>query len=268
MAMQPQADTSSQAAAVVTGASSGIGREIARLAARDGFPVLLLGRSAPALAELGDELRSAGAIALTLPLDLGSSGSAQAIDAALAASGLYCDVLVNCAGFGLFGATATLEPAQQMSVLDVNARALTELSLHFLPGMLARRRGGILNVGSIAGYVAGPYMAVYYASKAYVRSFSDALSMELTGTGVTVTCLAPGPVRTEFFERAHAGEARIFKGVPKLDARIVAEEGWRGFKAGRRTVIPGALAKSVAALASITPRWLSLWMTGVLQQPK
>ena len=255
-------------AVVVSGASSGIGRELAKVAAREGHAVLLLGRSEEALAELAAELRAAGASAATLRIDLGEPGAGDAIEAALAANALHCDVLVNCAGYGLFGPAAVLGRAEQMGVLDVNARALTELSLRFLPGMLGRRRGGILNVGSLAGYVAGPYMATYYASKAYVRSFSDALSLEVTGTGVTVTCVAPGPVRTAFFERAHAQEVRIFKLLPKLDPQAVAEAGWRGFTAGRRTVVPGALAKIVAAIVSVTPRWLSLWMTGVLQQPK
>lgn len=242
-----------EAAIVVTGASSGIGREIARLAAQEGSFVLLIARSQIALDALAGELAGAGAVCAALPLDLGRPGAAQAIDAALASRGLFCDVLVNSAGYGLFGPSAALDEHNQIDILDVNARALTSLSLHFLPGMLERGRGGILNVGSMTGYAPGPYMSVYYATKAYVHSFTIALAMETIGSGVVVTSLTPGTVRTAFFDRCRVGGTRISKLYPRMDASEVARIGWRGFRRGRRHVIPGLANRVLAVLLRLAP---------------
>ena len=152
-------------AIVVTGASSGIGREIARLAAREGTFMLLVGRSLPALEELVAALRAEGAQAAALSIDLSDPEAGDHLERTLSDLGLYCDVLVNSAGFGLFGAAAELDRAEQLNLLDVSARALTDLTLRFIPGMVTRGRGGILNVGSITGFTPGPQMAVYYAAK-------------------------------------------------------------------------------------------------------
>ncbi len=183
-------------AIVVTGASSGIGRGIARAAAHDKCFMVLIGTSQAALDEIAAELTAGGVEAEPLCLDLADPAAGQRIEDVLAERQLYCDVLVNSAGFGVFGLAAAADRNKQVKLVDVNVRALTELTLRFLPGMLARGRGGILNLGSITAYTPGPYMAAYFASKAYVKSFTTALSAEVAGSGVTITCLNPGVVRT------------------------------------------------------------------------
>jgi short-subunit dehydrogenase len=249
-------------AIVVTGASSGIGREIARMAAPEGCFLLLVDRSRQSLADLVEELAKTGAQAAALYVDLLDPHVIERVENALSERDLYCDVLVNSAGFGVFGPAAKVPASDQLGLLDVNIRALTELTLRFLPGMLARGRGGVLNVGSITGYVPGPNMAVYYASKAYVNSFSAALASEVAGTGVIVTCLAPGVVRTPFFERCSVGQTRIMKFMPRSSAADTAAVGWRGFKAGKRLVIPRPVNRIAVALfrllpASIMTRFIS-----------
>lgn len=254
-------------AIVVTGASSGMGREIARIAARDGAAMVLVGRSQAALDELAAELRERGRDAVPLPVDLSLADAGQRIEAALAERGLYCDVLVNSAGFGVWGPAAEIGAAEQLGLLDVNARALTELSLRFLPGMIARGRGGILHVGSITGYTPGPYMAAYYASKAYVRSFSLALAAEVAGSGVTITCLTPGFVRTSFFERCSVFTTRLFKIVPRSDVTKVAEAGWRGFSRGKLIVVPRLMDRVFIAICRLMPETLLLPLIARLQHP-
>lgn len=254
-------------AIVVTGASSGIGRELARVASRDGYFMLLVGRSQQALGDLVSEFRETGAQADSVCLDLLDPNAGERIEAALRERWLYCDVLVNSAGFGMFGPAAQIDRAEQMSLLDTNARALTELTLRLLPGMVARGRGGILNVGSVAGYSPGPNMAVYYATKSYVKSLSAALSEEVRGTGVTVTCLAPGPVRTAFFVRCDVGESRMSKLISKSSASDTAEAGWRGFRAGRRLVIPRLAHRMIALICTLLPNSILLPLVAGLQRP-
>jgi uncharacterized protein len=255
-------------AIVVTGASSGIGRALAHAAAKDAKCMVLLGRSQPALAELAAELAPAVAIVATISIDLQDKTAVTAIEAELAARGWYCDVLINSAGYGLYGAAAEADAAGQLGILDVNARALTELTLRFLPGMIARKRGGVLNVGSVTGFVPGPHMAVYYATKAYVYSFSNALAMETAGSGVVVTCLAPGVVRTGFFEVCEVGSTRISKLYPRMNAPDVAEQGWRAFKQGRRVVVPGLANRAIAAMLRLMPEPIMLNIVRVLQAPR
>jgi short-subunit dehydrogenase len=240
-------------AIVVTGASSGIGREIARIAARDGLPVVLVARSRDVLEALAAELTAAGGSAIAVPADLASADAGVTIESALSARGLWCDVLVNSAGFALAGPAAALPRAAQMQLLDVNIRALTELTLRFLPGMVARGRGGILNVGSITAYTPGPNMAAYHASKAFVRSFSAALATEVEGTGVTVTCLSPGVVRTAFLDDLPIKGDRVFKLMPRADAASTARAGWLGFRAGRRLVIPRLIDRILIGLLMVVP---------------
>ena len=254
-------------AIVVTGASSGIGRELARVAAREGSIMVLLGQSQQALDDLVAKLGSSGAQAHAFCFDLADRDAGQQIENALSELGVYCDVLVNSAGFGVFGPAAEIDREEQLKLLDVNARALTELTLRFLPGMVARRRGGILNVGSITGYAPGPNMAVYYASKAYVRSFTAALAAELAGTGVTVTCLSPGVIRTAFFERATVGKTRLFKLMPRSNAPETAEVGWRSFRAGKRLVIPGLTNWIILSVCRLLPDAVVLRLISTLQRP-
>jgi uncharacterized protein len=255
-------------AIVVTGAASGIGRELARMAAREGSFLLLVDRTRQSLAELVEELAKSGVPAAALCLDLLDSHVVERIGNDLSERDLYCDVLVNSAGFGLFGPAAQASASDQLAVLDVNIRALTGLTLRFLPGMVARRRGGILNVGSITGYAPGPNMAVYYASKAYVNSFSASLASEVAGTGVIVTCLAPGVVRTPFFERCSVGQTRLMKFMPRSSAADTAAAGWRGFKAGRPLVIPRPVDRMAALFSRLLPANIMARLIGTFQRAR
>jgi len=248
---------------IVTGASSGIGRELARLAAREGGAILLVGRNQKALDELATELNGSAA-AHAFAIDLADRHAGERIDAKLGEIGAYCDILVNCAGFGVFGAAAETSAERHLELIDVNIRALTELTLRFLPGMISRRRGGVLNVASITGYAPGPNMSTYFASKAYVLSFTAALAAETAGTGVTVTCLAPGVVRTAFFQRSAGGQTHMVKIAPRTDARETAEAGWRGFRAGKRLVIPRLINRVIACGAIVLPPSVVLRIASLL----
>ena len=253
-------------AVVVVGGSRGIGRAIGKVAAREHAVVVLVARSPEGLAAAATDVKEAGGEPFTFELDLLAVDASARLQDFLAANDLVCDVLVNSAGYGLRGAATTLARDDQLGIIDLNIRALSDMTLRFLPGMVARGRGGVLNLGSIAGFTPGPGMAFYYASKAFVRSFSQALHQELRGTGVTVTCVAPGPVATEFLERSGADRAALFKILPKLDSQYVAERAWRGFKSGRRLVVPGISAKLVAVAATLLPSALLLPLIGRLQR--
>ena len=244
-------------AIVVTGAASGIGRELARVAAREplleGSAMLLVDQSQQALEVLVAELGRPGAQSHGLCVDLTERGAGQRVEDALAEHGLYCDVLVNCAGILVYGPAAEVDRDQQLRLLDVNMRALTELTLRFVPAMAARRHGGVLNIGSITAYMPGPYVALYHASKAYVRSFTAALGAELAGTGVTVTCLNPGIVRTALSWHSSIGQTRLHKILPRTDPAKVAEVGWRAFRAGKRQVIPGLVNRIIVRAIGLIP---------------
>jgi short-subunit dehydrogenase len=242
---------------LITGASAGIGAALAQEFAAHGHELVLVARREQALDALADAIAGKGAARPTvLPADLGRGDAAQAIAAALERRGLEPDVVVNNAGFGLLGAADTLDRAEQVAMVDVNVRALTELSLAFIES-LKRRRGGILNVASIAAFMPGPGMAVYYASKAYVLSFSEALHRELKPKGVRVTVLCPGPVPTEFQARAGmTGDA-----LPRLltrSAEQVARDAYRGLKQGRRVVVPGLATSALATVIRFVPRSILL----------
>ena len=253
-------------ATVVVGASRGIGRAIAKVAARERGPVVLIARSLDGLTAAASDVREAGGEPYMLELDLFSADAPVHVQDFLSSNGLDCDVLVNSAGYGLRGAATTLSTSEQLGMIDVNVRALSDLTLRVLPGMIARRHGGVINLGSVASFTPGPNMAVYYASKSFVRSFSEALHQELRHTGVIVTCVAPGPVETEFLERSGAGRTALFKILPRLTSDYVAERAWRGFKAGRRLVIPGVSAKLAALAASMLPSAILLPLIGRLQR--
>jgi short-subunit dehydrogenase len=255
-------------AIVVTGASSGIGRGIARVAARDGSFMMLIGTSQTALDEVVSELDAQGARAAALRIDLSRSDAGQQIEDALTERGLYCDVLVNSAGFGVFGMAAAADRDMQTRLIDVNIRALSELTLRFLPGMLARRRGGILNIGSITAYTPGPYMAAYFASKAYVKSFTRALAAEVAGSDVTITCLNPGVVRTAFFERCSAGGTLLFKLAPRWNVERTAEAGWRAFRAGKCVIIPRFIDRIIVMFCVILPDAVLLRLISALQRQR
>lgn len=253
-------------AVVVVGASQGIGKEVAKIAAKEGTPVVLIARSPEALSAAAAEARQRGGDVFTLELDIVEGDATARLQDFLTKNGLVCDVLVNSAGYGLRGAATALPLKDQLGIIDLNIRALSDLTLYFLPGMVARGRGGVLNLASVASFTPGPNMAVYYASKSFVRSFSEALHQELRGTGVTVTCAAPGPVATEFLEKSGANKAPLFKILPNLKPEYVAERAWKGFKSRRRLVVPSLSAKLVALAAALIPHAFMLPLIARLQR--
>jgi short-subunit dehydrogenase len=232
---------------LITGASAGIGEALARVFAAHGHELVLVARREDRLAALAGEIAAAGRPRPTvLPFDVARPGAAAAIAAELSSRGLEPEIVVNNAGFGLSGDAAALDHGEQLGMIDLNVRALTDFSLAFVDS-LARHRGGILNVASVAGFLPGPGMAVYYASKAYVLSFSQALHRELASRGVRVTALCPGPVPTEFQSRAGLRVDRA-QNMLSLPADRVAQIGYDGFMRGKRVVIAG-LGNKLAVLA-------------------
>ena len=239
---------------LITGASSGIGLELARCFAADKSRLVLVARNTDALHSLADELRREHGIQTTvLTTDLSRLETPACVFKELKQAGIIVDVLVNNAGFGANGAFAGLSLRRQLEMIQVNVAALTELAGLFLPGMIERKRGGVLNVGSVAGFVPGPGMAVYFATKAYVLSFTEALAEELAGTGLTVTGLCPGPTATNFGNVARGEKERQFKS-PKMSAESVARCGHRAFRRGRVLAIPGLQNHFLILLTRITPR--------------
>ena len=242
---------------VITGASSGIGAALAHVFSAHGHEVVLVARREQALNAVAESVAAKGRPRPTvLRLDVARVDAARDIAEALARRSLEPEIIVNNAGFGLLGTADKLDRAAQLAMIDVNVRALTELSLAFVES-LARRKGGILNVASTAGFLPGPGMAVYYASKAYVVSFSQALHEELKPRGVRVTALCPGPVPTEFQARAGMG-ADALPGFLTRSAEEVARDGYRGLMQGRRVVVPGAANRAVTAALRVTPHSLLL----------
>jgi hypothetical protein len=243
---------------LITGASSGIGAELARVFSAHGHRVALVARRADRLHALAAEIVASGRISpIVIPCDLGQADAADRIAAALTAESVEVMYLVNNAGYGLFGRAAELDRADQLAMIDLNIRALTDLTLRFAASVI-RLRGGILNVGSIVGFLPGPGMAVYYASKAYVLSFSEALRGELGPRGVRVTVICPGPVPSEF--QARAGVTPGFdSAILNVSAKDVAQDGYRGLMANKRAVLPGLGTKVIPFLLRLFPRDFVLW---------
>jgi short-subunit dehydrogenase len=250
---------------LITGASSGIGRELARLYAADGAALVLIARSQDRLRELADELAANhGAEAQVVPADLSRPASPGEIAEMLAQRHIEVDVLVNNAGFGAHGTVAGLAAQRQLEVIEVNVAALTQLTALLLPGMLKRGRGAILNVASTAGFQPGPNQAVYSATKAYVLSFTEALAEEVRGSGVQVTCLAPGATDTGFAAQAGMAGTRLFRrGV--MDAARVARAGHDGLQHGKTLVIPGVRNRILAFSVRLSPRALITRVAAYLQ---
>jgi short-subunit dehydrogenase len=238
---------------LITGASSGIGTELARVFAANGHRVALTARRADRLAALATEITKAGGKPpILIPCDLESHDSGDKIEAALGDAGVEIDYLVNNAGFGLFGHAAELGRAEQLGIIDVNIRAVSDLTLRFAPSVI-KNKGGILNVGSIAGFLPGPGMAMYYASKAFILSFTEALRQELKPKGVRVTVLCPGPVLTEFQDRA-GFRPGFDSAILNVAPAEVAKQGYRGLMANKRAVLPGFGIKAVPLLLRLFPR--------------
>lgn len=248
---QPAA--ASRPAVVVTGASSGIGKELARLAATDADALLLVARSSDSLQTLADELTPVCANTAWLAIDLASPEPSNRISENLRERGWYCDVLVYAAGLGHVGPAWQAERDDQLRVIDVNARAFTDLTLKFLPDMVERRGRGVLVIGSMAGFFPGPNMAVYYATKAYVRSLAAALSAETRGTGVTVTCVSPGFVDTPFLAESGLLPTRLRKILPRITATHAARIAWQAFRSRKDHVVPGLANKLIVGLIRMTP---------------
>jgi short-subunit dehydrogenase len=244
--------------ALVTGASSGIGLAVAELLAEQKFDLVVSGRNRAALVETADRLKSQhGVNVIVLPCDLGAAGGGRALAGMLREQGLEPDVLVNNAGFGTYGPLLEQTVESQVEMIQVNVTSLVELTRLLAPAMVTRHSGRILNVASTAAFQAGPLMAVYYASKAFVLSFSEAVGNELSGTGVTVTALCPGPTTTAFQDRARMQESRLGKAAAFMDARTVARIGIEAMMSGKPLAIAGMMNRLVAWSTRLAPRQLT-----------
>jgi short-subunit dehydrogenase len=255
--------------ALVTGASSGIGVDLADCFARDGYDVIVTARSLPALEKVAARMAREHSVAATpVACDLAEVGGARKLAQAIAASGLSVDVLVNNAGYGHAGPFTSSDLATQVGMIDLNVRALVELTHLYWDAMRERRRGGVLNVASTAAFQPGPFMAVYYASKAFVLSFSEALWEEARGTGVKVSCLCPGPTISGFRARAGTDKTKLAAAARQAPSMPVAEAGYRAFQNDERLVVTGARNKLVARLVPMLPRRTVLRMVRELQSPR
>jgi uncharacterized protein len=250
--MEPTGQT-----ALITGASGGIGYELAKLFARDHFDLVLVARSSEKLNQVAAELQSKFGITVkTVALDLASAPAAKFLFDQMQREGVAVDVLVNNAGFGGFGKFAEMAEEEILGQIHLNITALTHLTRMFLPPMLARRSGKVMNVASTAAFQPGPLMAVYYATKAYVLSFSEALANEVAGSGVVVSCFCPGATDTGFAKRAGTENSRLFRKLRPMNSEVVAQDGYRGLMAGRGVVISGVQNWLVAQSVRLAPRRL------------
>jgi uncharacterized protein len=238
---------------LITGASGGIGYEFARLFARDHFNLVLVARREDKLGQVANELQPHGIMVKTIPLDLSSSSAPKSLFDQLQHQHIDVDILINNAGFGTYGEFAQMPENEILGQIDLNIRALTELTRLFLPAMIARKDGKIMNVASVAGFQPGPLMAVYYATKAYVISFSEAIANELHGSGVTVTCFCPGATHTGFANRAGIEQSRLFS-LGAMGAERVALDGYRALMKGRTLAISGAPNWLIAQSTRFAPR--------------
>jgi len=242
--------------ALITGASGGIGHELARLFARDHHNLVLVARSADKLAQVATELQTHSVEVKTIALDLAAPPAPKFLFDQLQREGIAIDILINNAGFGAFGDFAQMPEEQIRGQIDLNITALTQLTRLFLPPMLARRSGRIMNVASTAAFQPGPLIAVYYATKAYVLSFSEAIANELRHSGVTVTCFCPGATHTGFAKRAGTEKSRLFKQLGAMSAEKVALDGYRAVMEGRTLAISGVHNWAVAQSTRFAPRKL------------
>ncbi len=239
---------------LITGASGGIGYELAKLFARDHHNLVLVARSADKLAQVATELQRHGGTVKTVALDLAAPPAPKFLFDQLQREGMAIDILINNAGFGAFGEFAQMPEDEILGQIDLNLTALTQLTRLFLPPMVQRRSGRIMNVASTAAFQPGPLMAVYYATKAYVLSFSEAIANELRHSGVTVTCFCPGATHTGFAKRAGTENSRLFKHVGAMPAEKVARDGYRAVMEGRTLAISGAHNWIVAQSSRFAPR--------------
>jgi uncharacterized protein len=254
--------------ALITGASSGLGFEFCRLAAADGYNLITVARNLERLEQAAAQIRAESGVAVeVISRDLGIPGAAQSLYDEVKSRGRQLEVLINNAGFAYRGLFAQQNVAELESMLETNVVSLTMLTRLWLADMLDRRSGRILNVASTAAFQPGPMMSVYYATKAYVLWLSEALAVELEGSGVSVTVVCPGPVRTGFQARAGIGEdSPLLKGPLVMNAQRVAEIGYRAMLAGRAVVVPGVLNAIGAFLSVHSPRSLNARVIKRLQE--
>lgn len=254
--------------ALITGASAGLGEGFARALAAEGNALILTARRVDRLEALAAELRAAHGVTVhVFAADLADQAGPDTLIAAIAAAALPIDILVNNAGFGARGDFADLDSALQLGMIDLNCRALVALTHAVLPQMIARGSGGILNLASVASFQPGPWMAVYYASKAFVLSFSEALHEEVKGKGVRVAALCPGPTRTEFADVAGLGDTALFERLASAPA-VVVRDGLAALAANRAVKVSGALNFAMAAGIRFTPRSFTRRIAGSLQKAR
>jgi len=254
--------------ALITGASTGIGLELAECFAKDGYDLILAARSEGALTALAERLsRTYGITATAIAVDLGAPGGGAVLAEAVAARGLSVDVLVNNAGFGIAGAFEARDAQGQLGMIDLNNRTLVELTHLYWPRMVQNRRGGVLNVASTGAFQPGPFMAVYCATKAFVLSFSEALWREGLPHGVAVTCLCPGLTESQFHLRAGTGSTKLRSFAKAMSARAVAEQGYAAFTRNQRMIVTGAANKAMVGLIPFTPRRAVLALAAYILKP-
>lgn len=253
--------------ALITGASAGLGARFALALAADGHDVILTARRSDRLDELAATIRNRfGVAAHVIPADLASPGAVHGLMTDIARAGLAVNLLINNAGFGARGDFAALDGAMQARMIDLNCRALVELCHAVLPGMIQMRSGGILNIASTAAFQPGPWMTVYYATKAFVLSFSEGLHEEVKDKGVRVASLCPGATRTEFADVADMTESRLFKMFAGNPDKVV-RDGLAALKANRAVAVSGTLNSVMAGAIRFTPRGLARRMAGAMQRP-
>lgn len=253
--------------ALITGASGGLGLSFVNIFARDGYDIVLVARNGNRLEDIKKEIEEKYNVnAMVVAVDLCSEDGAQKVYDATQQAGLNVDVLVNNAGFGDFGKFYKSDINKQIRMVDLNCTALMHLCHLYIPDMIKNRKGNILNVDSIAAFQAGPLMSVYYATKAFVLSFSQALTRELKGTGVKVTALCPGPIRTNFDNTADLGESGLFKNLKVWDPNVVAEFGYKNMKRGKSLCICGFVNKIIVFANRLAPRALVRNMVYNLQK--
>lgn len=253
--------------ALITGASGGLGLSFVNIFAREGYDLVLVARNGDRLNEIKNNIEKKYEVKATvIPCDLCSSNGAQEVFEATKNANIHIDVLVNNAGFGDFGEFYKSDLSKQVRMVDLNCIALMELCHLYLPDMIKMGDGNILNVDSIAAFQPGPLMSVYYATKAFVFSFSQALYRELKGTGVKLTALCPGPIRTNFDAAADLGESGLFKNLKVWDPDAVAEFGYKNMKKGKSFCVLGFLNKLIVFANRLAPRALVRNMVYNLQK--
>ena len=250
---------------LITGASSGIGLALARRYAAERYDLVLAARSGPKLADVARELSRVRVD--TIVADLATPEGPAVVGTAVARAAVAVDILINNAGAGLHGPFTQTSLERELELVQLNVASVLELTKRLLPGMLTRRHGHVVNIASVAAFLPGPYQSVYYATKAFVLSFSEALAEELRGTGVGVTVVCPGPTATEFHAAAHVRRARPLSRGLFLTAEAVAEATVRGVRARRRVVVPGLKHRLLVFAIQLAPRRLVTWASGLAGRP-